>query len=125
MRKEQKNVLGKELQACCMDPVTGYYRDGFCHSFSDDMGKHLVCVRITEAFLAYSKSVGNDLSTPVPEYQFPGLKEGDQWCLCAARWQEAFEAGLAPKVVLESTHENALSEASLSDMMSHQYKKGA
>ena len=121
MKKKQKNVLGGDLQSCCMDPVTGFYRDGYCHSFADDRGKHLVCVKVTEDFLAFSKSVGNDLSTPVPEFQFPGLKEGDQWCLCAVRWQEAFEAGVAPKVLLESTHEDALSEISLSDLMSQKY----
>tara|TARA_A100001011_G_C14115765_1_gene759005 strand:+ start:350 stop:718 length:369 start_codon:yes stop_codon:yes gene_type:complete len=121
MKKNQKNVLGGELQSCCMDPVTGFYRDGYCHSFIDDSGKHLVCVKVTEDFLAFSKSAGNDLSTPIPDYQFPGLKDGDQWCLCAVRWQEAFEAGMAPKVLLESTHEDALSEISLSDLMTHQY----
>ena len=103
-----RNVLGTELQACSLDPLTGWFRDGSCRTNDMDHGTHVVCARMTEAFLAYTKSRGNDLGTPRPEYRFPGLKPGDQWCLCALRWREAHEAGLAPPVVLESTHERAL-----------------
>ena len=91
-----KNILGGDLEPCSMDPVTGYFRDGCCRTGSGDYGVHVVCAVMTDEFLAFSKSKGNDLSTPIPEYHFPGLKAGDRWCLCAARWQEAFEAGMAP-----------------------------
>lgn len=104
----QLNVLGGTLESCCMDPLTGFYRDGFCHTSSYDTGSHTVCTRVTEAFLEYSKLAGNDLSTPRPEYQFPGLKPGDKWCVCAARWMQAHEDGFAPPVVLSSTHQRAL-----------------
>lgn len=103
-----KNVLGGELKSCCYEPRTGFYRDGFCHTGPDDHGVHTVCVIATERFLAFSRQVGNDLSTPHPEWQFPGLLPGDRWCLCAARWREAWQAGEAPPVVLESTHEATL-----------------
>ena len=103
-----KNVLGGELKACCTDPMTGFYRDGFCRTGPDDVGRHTVCIVTTDEFLAYSKSVGNDLSTPIPEAQFPGLRPGDRWCLCAPRWKEALDAGAAPRVVLECTHEETL-----------------
>ena len=103
-----KNVLGTPLQMCCMDPLTGFYRDGHCKTGPTDYGTHVVCARMTEDFLAFTKARGNDLSTPRPEYRFPGLKPGDHWCLCALRWKEALEAGVAPPVVLESTHEKAL-----------------
>lgn len=99
-----KNVLGTDLQSCCTDPMTGWFRDGVCRTGLNDHGLHLVCVQITEEFLAFSKKAGNDLSTPIPEYEFPGLVPGDRWCLCVLRWKEAFESGMAPKVVLESTH---------------------
>lgn len=99
-----KNVLGTELQSCCTDPMTGFYRDGYCRTGMGDHGVHTVCAIMTEEFLAFSKSAGNDLSTPIPQYQFPGLVAGDKWCLCASRWQEAYDAGMAPQVVLESTH---------------------
>lgn len=101
----QKNVLGTDLQACCYEPRTGFYRDGFCRTGPDDEGRHTVCVVITERFLAFSKSRGNDLSTPRPAWSFAGLRAGDRWCLCAARWREAWEAGEAPAVILASTHE--------------------
>ena len=115
----QTNVLGTELQPCNLDPLTGYYRNGCCENHGDDPGMHVVCAVMTDEFLAYSKSVGNDLSTPMPQYGFPGLNDGDQWCLCAGRWQEAFEAGAAPKVRLASTHLSALEYSSLRDLQAH------
>lgn len=99
------NVLGDELEPCSYDPMTGYYRDGCCNTGAGDVGVHTVCVVVSEEFLAFSAAVGNDLSTPRPEYGFAGLKPGDRWCLCAPRWQEAYDAGLAPQVVLAATHE--------------------
>ena len=108
-----KNVLGENLQTCCTSPMTGFYRDGTCNTGPNDMGVHVVCAEMTEAFLTYTKAQGNDLSTPVPMYQFPGLKPGDRWCLCASRWKEAYDAGMAPKVVLAATHEAALKTVSL------------
>ena len=116
---EQMNVLGERLLPCSADPVTGYYRTGCCENRGDDPGMHVVCAVMTDDFLAYSASVGNDLSTPMPQYGFPGLRDGDQWCLCAARWQEAFEAGSAPKVRLSSTHVSALEFSSLADLRAH------
>ncbi len=103
-----RNVLGGELKPCSVDPVTGFYRNGCCETGPHDLGLHTVCAVMTEAFLAYSKAAGNDLSTPMPEYEFPGLKPGDRWCLCAPRWKEALDAGMAPMLVLESTHEETL-----------------
>jgi uncharacterized protein len=103
-----KNVLGGELKVCCTNPMTGFYRDGFCRTGAEDTGRHTVCILATDEFLAYSKSAGNDLSTPRPEYAFPGLVGGDKWCLVAARWRQAHEAGMAPRVVLEATHESVL-----------------
>ncbi len=114
-----KNVLGTELQDCSHDPLTGYFRDGCCRTGADDYGIHVVCARMTTAFLEFSRSRGNDLITPHPGYGFPGLKEGDQWCLCAARWKEAFEAGMAPQVVLEATHISALEFVSLEELQLH------
>jgi uncharacterized protein len=108
-----RNVLGGELQSCSLDPITGFYRNGCCETGSHDVGLHTVCAVMTAEFLAYSRSVGNDLSTPVPEYAFPGLKPGDRWCLCAPRWKEALDAGAAPQVVLEATHEETLAIVSL------------
>jgi hypothetical protein len=99
------NVLGDELEPCSLDPLTGYFRDGCCTTGSGDLGVHTVCAIMTEEFLGFSAAVGNDLSTPRPEYGFAGLTPGDRWCLCAPRWQEAFEAGMAPQVVLAATHE--------------------
>ncbi len=106
--KEVHNVLGTPLQTCCTDPLTGFYRNGRCDTGPNDYGTHVVCAEMTDAFLSFTLSKGNDLSTPRPEYQFPGLKAGDKWCLCALRWKEAYEAGVAPPVVLERTHEKAL-----------------
>lgn len=101
---DQVNVLGEPLETCCTDPMTGFYRTGCCEVGGDDVGVHAVCAVMTDEFLAFSKSVGNDLSTPMPQYGFAGLRAGDQWCLCAPRWQEAHEAGMAPRVKLRSTH---------------------
>ena len=102
------NVLGTPLQPCCFDPLTGYFRDGHCHTATEDSGTHVICAVMTQDFLDFTKSRGNDLSTPRPEWRFPGLKPGDGWCLCALRWKEAYEAGVAPGVRLEGTHERAL-----------------
>lgn len=110
------NVLGQPLKPCGFDPLTGFYRDGCCHTGPGDHGLHTVCVVATDEFLRFSKVAGNDLSTPVPEYEFPGLKEGDRWCLCVTRWIEAFEAGFAPRVVLASTHVSALEYVDLEDL---------
>ncbi|MGH7784284.1 MAG: DUF2237 family protein [Candidatus Binatia bacterium] len=115
-RPKPKNVLGGELKSCCTDPMTGFYRDGYCNTGPDDHGKHTVCIVATDEFLAFSKSAGNDLSTPMPEYGFPGVKDGDKWCLCVTRWQEALEAGMAPQVDLGATHENALEIVNLDDL---------
>ena len=114
-----KNVLGTELQPCSLDPVTGFYRDGCCNTGGDDVGVHTVCAVMTDDFLEFSRTAGNDLSTPMPQYGFPGLKDGDQWCLCASRWQEAFEAGKAPNVVLEATHARTLEWCTLDDLKAH------
>lgn len=103
-----KNILGTDLEPCSLNPVTGYYRDGCCKTGPGDMGVHTVCAIMTEEFLEFSKAQGNDLSTPRPQWQFPGLKPGDRWCLCAPRWQEAFEAGRAPKIVASATHIGSL-----------------
>ena len=105
---DAKNVLGGELIPCSLDPVTGFFRNGCCETGPHDLGLHTVCAVMTAEFLAYSKMVGNDLSTPMPEYGFAGLKPGDRWCLCAPRWKEALDAGAAPQVVLASTHEETL-----------------
>ena len=102
------NVLGTELQPCSTDPVTGFYRDGCCNTGAGDVGLHLVCAEVTEEFLAFSQSAGNDLSTPNPMFDFPGLKPGDRWCVCVERWKEAFEEEAAPMVILESTHISTL-----------------
>lgn len=104
----QLNALGTELEECGLDPVTGFLRDGNCSTGPQDLGSHTVCAIVDEAFLEYSRSTGNDLITPMPEYGFPGLKPGDRWCLCASRWKQAYEAGCAPPVCLRATHERAL-----------------
>jgi len=103
-----RNVLGQDLQPCSTEPMTGFFRNGCCETSHEDVGMHTVCAVMTAEFLAYSKSVGNDLSTPRPEFGFMGLKPGDRWCLCAPRWKEALDAGAAPRVVLEATHEETL-----------------
>ena len=117
------NVLGTPLQACSYDPLTGYFRDGCCNTATEDTGSHLICARVTDEFLQFSLEVGNDLSTPRPEYRFKGLKAGDRWCLCALRWKEALIAGAAPPVVLECTHERALSFVTLEQLQAHAYKR--
>lgn len=114
-----KNVLGEDLQPCCTDPMTGFYRDGTCRTGAGDVGVHTVCAEMTDEFLEFSKARGNDLSTPNPEFAFPGLKAGDRWCLCAPRWQEALEAGMAPRVVLAATHISTLEFADLEDLRAH------
>ncbi len=111
--EKQKNVLGGELMPCGTSPMTGFYRDGYCRTGAHDTGRHVVAAMVTEEFLTFTKSRGNDLMTPRPEYDFPGLKPGDRWCLCALRWKEAEEAGAAPPVDLAATHENALEFISL------------
>jgi len=116
---DERNVLGEPLASCSERPLTGFYRDGCCRTGEDDFGRHVVCAQLTEEFLAFSKARGNDLSTPVPEHGFPGLKGGDRWCLCALRWREALEAGAAPKVVLTATHESALAVLELADLKRH------
>ena len=115
-KKTSLNVLGQPLTPCSQDPVTGFYRDGCCTVGPDDLGVHGVCAEMTADFLAFSQSRGNDLSTPRPEFGFPGLKPGDRWCLCAGRWQEAMEAGKAPRVVLQSTHQASLEYCRLEDL---------
>lgn len=111
-----RNVLGGPLRSCSTDPMTGFYRTGCCDTGEEDLGLHLVCAKMTAPFLAFSKSRGNDLSTPNPIYGFGGLKPGDQWCLCVQRWKEALEAGTAPQVVLEATHVSALEFVDLEDL---------
>lgn len=118
-RRPSRNVLGGPLQMCSTKPITGFFRDGCCNTAPSDAGSHTVCAVMTAAFLAFSKSVGNDLSTPMAEFGFPGLKAGDRWCLCAPRWQQAFEAGKAPQVVLAATHESALDHCELADLKKH------
>jgi uncharacterized protein (DUF2237 family) len=114
-----KNVLGGELEPCSKDPMTGFYRDGCCRTGPDDVGLHLVCVEVTDEFLTFSRDRGNDLSTPNPTYQFPGLISGDRWCLCVERWKEALEVGAAPAVVLGATHISALEFVDLEDLQAH------
>jgi uncharacterized protein len=118
-RGASRNVLGEPLDLCSITPMTGFYRDGCCNTGQEDIGSHTVCAVMTAAFLDFSKSRGNDLSTAVPELGFPGLQPGDRWCLCASRWQEAFEAGQAPRLVLRATHEAALADCSLADLKRH------
>lgn len=113
------NVLDAELVPCSTDPMTGFFRDGCCNTSPQDGGSHTVCAEMTAEFLAFSKARGNDLSTPRPEFEFSGLKPGDRWCLCAPRWQEALEAGVAPRVFLRSTHRAALAHVSLKDLAEH------
>jgi uncharacterized protein (DUF2237 family) len=115
-----KNVFGEELITCSTNPMTGYFRDGCCKTDFTDFGTHTVCAQVTEEFLSFSKKVGNDLSTPIPAYDFPGLKPGDFWCLCAARWAEAYEAGCAPRLKLEATHEKTLKYVSLDILIEYQ-----
>jgi uncharacterized protein len=115
-RREPRNVLGERLEICSLKPMTGFFRDGCCDTSREDVGSHTICTVMTAEFLEFSKSRGNDLSTPLPEYGFPGLQPGDRWCLCAPRWQEALKAGRAPRVVLRATHEGALAHCALADL---------
>lgn len=117
--RDPKNVLGTSLRTCSREPTTGFYRTGRCETGPEDIGQHVVCAQMTEAFLDFTKQQGNDLSTPQPEKNFPGVEPGDRWCLCAARWQEALDAGVAPPVFLSATHERALQILSLEDLKSH------
>ncbi len=123
--KKFLNVLGEPLQACSCDPLTGWYRDGFCKTDASDLGQHTVCCVMTETFLSYSKAQGNDLTTPITEYGFTGLKPGDHWCLCAPRWQQAFDDGMAPLVRLEATEIGALGVIGLERLMQNAYSKNA
>ena len=116
-----KNILGTELISCSFDPLTGYFRNGYCQTDDRDKGSHVVASVMSEKFLKFTKSVGNDLSTPNPIFNFPGLKSGDRWCLCALRWKEAYEVGSAPFVILESTHEKALDYIDLSALLKMRY----
>jgi uncharacterized protein len=116
MTEQQRNVFGEPIEVCSLKPRTGFYRTGCCETGPEDLGVHSVCVEVTAEFLAFSKSRGNDLSTPRPEFGFAGLNPGDRWCLCAARWQEALEAGAAPRVVLAATHEATLEIVRLADL---------
>jgi uncharacterized protein len=118
-KEEDINVFGEPLASCSIDPVTGFFRDGCCSTNDEDRGRHVVCAEVTAAFLEFSKRAGNDLSTPRPEVGFPGLKPGDRWCLCADRWQQALEAGAAPRVVLGATHRLALEHVDLADLKRH------
>ena len=119
MPDEQRNVFGEPIKVCSLKPITGFYRTGCCETGPQDTGIHTVCVEVTKEFLAFSKARGNDLSTERPEFGFPGLNPGDRWCLCAPRWQEALDAGKAPRVVLRATHQGALSHCALADLKRH------
>ena len=119
--QQAKNVLGTKLEVCCKSPMTGFYRDGSCNTNYQDRGKHIICAHVTQPFLAFSKMRGNDLTTPRPTLNFPGLKPGDRWCVCVLRWKEALEFGVAPPVILESTHEMALAYVSMSDLEAHAF----
>jgi hypothetical protein len=121
--RDDKNVLGGRLEPCSVSPRTGFYRDGCCNTGPDDLGMHVVCVQVTQRFLDFSREHGNDLSTPVPEHDFPGLVPGDRWCVCVARWREAFEAGAAAPVVLTATHEETLAVVALDDLKRHAVQK--
>ena len=115
---EAKNILGTKLESCCFEPKTGFYRDGFCNTDHNDHGRHVVCAIMTDEFLEFSKKMGNDLITPIPEYNFPGLKAGDKWCLCVLRWKEALENEVAPKVILKSCHKKCLDYVSIENLKS-------
>ena len=123
MDKSAKNVFGQPLKECSKDPLTGFYRDGCCHTGPQDSGRHLVCAIMTGEFLDFSMKMGNPLKTPMPQYNFPGLKAGDQWCLCALRWKEAYEAGVAPKVNLEATNEKVLDFVTMDQLLEYALTK--
>ena len=122
-----KNILGTDLKCCGTKPMTGYFRDGFCRTTETDRGRHVVACIVNEKFLHFTRQMGNDLSSPNPMYNFPGLKAGDKWCVCALRWKEAFDAGCAPEVILEATHEKSLEYVNLDDLISmssdHEHRK--
>jgi len=118
-----RNVLGQPLELCCQDPMTGFYRDGYCRTGRDDQGLHTVCVQVSAEFLEFSRAAGNDLSTPYPALGFGGLEPGDRWCLCVTRWKEALDAGMAPSVVLEATHFSVLEFASIEELRDHAVAK--
>ena len=124
MSEAQRNVLGGELQPCSFEPLTGWFRDGCCRTDEHDRGSHIVCAKVTAEFLDFSQRAGNDLSTPRPEFGFPGLKPGDSWCVCASRWMQAFEAGVAPPVRLEATHEKAMTVIPLAALRYHALDDG-
>lgn len=117
----EHNVFGEPLISCCTNPLTGYFRDGFCRTTASDHGTHVACAVVTEDFLAYTKSKGNDLSTPIPHWNFPGLQPGDKWCLCISRWLQAEKAGKAPYLILEATHEKALQYVSLEKLQEYRF----
>lgn len=119
MTKPSRNVLGTTLETCCTDPMTGWHRNGRCETDQQDIGRHVVCARVSEEFLAFSRAQGNDLSAASPDGDFPGLKAGDCWCLCAARWKQALDAGVAPKIRLASTEESVLEFATLEELTDH------
>ena len=119
----ERNVFGEPLEICCLKPMTGYFRDGSCRTDNEDIGTHTVCAVMTEDFLRFSSQMGNDLSTPIPYYKFPGLKEGDKWCLCVNRWIEAEKAGKAPKLILEATHEKTLEYTKLDLLVKYAFLK--
>ena len=123
MNKQSKNVFGEPITVCSEDPMTGFYRNGCCDSGPDDIGRHMVCAVMTDEFLAFSKAAGNDLSTPMPMYNFSGLKAGDRWCLCVLRWKEAYDAGKAPQVILEATNEKALGFVTMDELLEHAWKQ--
>lgn len=125
MPEPQKNILGLPIVPCSLKPRTGFFRTGCCETGPEDQGAHVVCAVVTEAFLAFSKERGNDLSTPRPDVGFPGLRPGDRWCLCASRWKEALDAGVAPPVVLSATHESALRFVSRTDLLAHAADSGS
>jgi hypothetical protein len=120
--KSSKNIFGEELVSCSSDPLTGFYRDGCCKTGPQDMGTHTVCAIMTQEFLEFSKSKGNDLISPIPAYQFPGLKPGDKWCLCASRWMEAYHVGIAPLIIPEATHEKTLDYIDLDELIKFAFK---
>jgi len=119
----QKNIFGEDMQACCFEPLTGFYRDGFCNTGEQDYGTHTVCAVMTKEFLEFTISKGNDLSTPKPQYNFPGLQPGDKWCLCALRWYEAYKAGYAPNVLLEATNEKTLQMVPMEALIEKAFKQ--
>lgn len=122
MNLDSKNIFGEPIKACSYNPLTGFYRNGCCDTGIDDHGRHTVCAIMTDEFLQFSKAKGNDLSTPVPQFNFPGLKDGDRWCLCVLRWKEAYEAGCAPYIDLEATNEKSLDFVEMESLLEYAYK---